>query len=63
VVLQFEDDPIVIAKRKFGLAELNDEAFKNGPCKARPDCMLTQPVTRDAHGVSHVVCDIQMVKK
>lgn len=63
VVLQFEDDPIVVAKRKFGLLLLNDEAFKNGPCKARPDCVLTQPVRRDAQGVSHVTRDIQMVKK
>jgi hypothetical protein len=61
--VQFEDDPIVVAKRKFGLLLLNDEAFKNGPCKARPDCVLTQPVTRDAQGVSHVTRDIQMVKK
>jgi protocatechuate 3,4-dioxygenase beta subunit len=63
LVLQFEDDPIVVAKQKFGLLQLNDDAFKNGPCKARPDCVLTQPVTRDAQGVSHVIRDIQMVKK
>lgn len=63
VVLQFEDDPIVVAKRKFGLVLLDEDAFRNGPCKARPDCVLTQPVARDAQGVSHVTRDIQMVKK
>jgi len=63
VVLQFEDDPIVVAKRKFGLLELNDDAFKNGPCKGRADCVLTQPVTRDAQGVAHVIRDIQMVRQ
>ncbi len=63
LVLQFEDDPIVVGKRKFGLPEMSDDAFRNGPCKARPDCVLTQPVTRDAQGVSHVVRDIQMVRQ
>ena len=62
-MLQFEDDPIVIGRRKFGLAEFNDDAFRNGPCKARPDCILTQPVVLDAQGVAHVIRDIQMVKK
>jgi hypothetical protein len=38
-------------------------AFKNGPCKARPDCVLTQPVTVDPQGVAHITRDIQMVKK
>jgi hypothetical protein len=62
LALQFQDDPIVVEK---GLSKppLDSDAFKNGPCKSRPDCVLTQPVTRDAQGVSHVVRDIQMVKK
>lgn len=63
IVLQFEDDPIVIGRRKYGLAEMADEAFKNGPCKARPDCILTQPVRRDAKGVAHVIRDIQLVRQ
>lgn len=63
VALQFEDDPIVVGMKKAGLSPLNSDAFKNGPCKARPDCVLTQPVTRDAQGVSHVVRDIQMVRQ
>ena len=61
--LQFEDDPVVIALRKAGKPLLDPFAFKNGACKARPDCVLTQPVRRDAQGVAHVVRDIQMVKK
>ena len=62
LALQFQDDPIVVRQGKDG-ASLNQDAFKNGPCKARPDCVLTQPVTRDAEGVAHVVRDIQMVKR
>jgi protocatechuate 3,4-dioxygenase beta subunit len=63
IALQFEDDPIVIEMRKAGKPFLNPQAFKNGPCKSRADCVLTQPVTRDAQGVSHVIRDIQMVKE
>jgi protocatechuate 3,4-dioxygenase beta subunit len=63
LALQFEDDPIVVRARQAGTTLLNSDAFKNGPCKSRPDCVLTQPVTRDAQGVSHVTRDIQMVKE
>jgi len=63
LALQFEDDPIVTEMRKTGKPLLDPQAFKNGPCKSRPDCVLTQPVTRDAQGVSHVIRDIQMVKE
>ena len=65
LALQFEDDPIVIALRKAGKSPLGlaGDAFVKGPCKARPDCVLTQPVKRDSQGVSHVIRDIQMVKK
>jgi len=59
--LQFEDDPVVIGRREFGIPLLAPDAFKNGPCKSRPDCVLTRPVTRDARGVSRVTRDIQMV--
>jgi len=62
LALQFVDDPIVIEMRNARKPLLDPLAFKNGPCKARPDCVLT-PVTRDAQGVSHVVRDIQMVKE
>lgn len=61
--LQFEDDPIVIRMRSAGRPLLDPAAFRNGPCKSRPDCVLTQPVARDAQGVSHVVRDIQMVRE
>jgi len=63
--LQFEDDPIVVTLRKAGKSPiaLDGDAFEKGPCKSRPDCVLTQPVKRDAQGVSHVIRDIQMVKK
>ena len=63
LALQFDDDPIVIRMREAGKPLLDPNAFKNGPCKSRPDCVLTRPVTRDARGVSHVTRDIQMVKK
>ena len=61
LALQFEDDPIVMGMRKAGRPLVDPQAFRNGPCKSRIDCVLTQPVIRDAHGVSHVKRDIQMV--
>jgi protocatechuate 3,4-dioxygenase beta subunit len=61
--LQFEDDPIVIGRRKFGIPLLDPDSFTNGPCKSRPDCVLTRPVTRDARGVWRVTRDIQMVRE
>jgi hypothetical protein len=63
LALQFEDDPVVIRLRQAGKPLLDPAAFKNGPCKSRPDCVLTQPVSRDARGISHVTRDIQMVKE
>jgi protocatechuate 3,4-dioxygenase beta subunit len=63
IALQFDDDPIVMRMRKAGMPLLDPDAFKNGPCKARPDCVLTQPVTRDARGIARVTRDIQMVKE
>ena len=63
VALQFQDDPIVVGRLKFGIPLFEPFAFKNGPCQSRADCVLTQPVTRDPQGVSHVTRDIQMVKK
>ena len=62
LALQFDDDPIVIRIRNAGKPLLDPLAFKNGPCKSRPDCVLTQPVRRDSQGVFHVTRDIQMVK-
>lgn len=61
--LQFEDDPIVVGRRKYGIPLLDPESFKNGPCKSRPDCVLTRPVTRGAQGVWRVTRDIQMVRE
>lgn len=60
--LQFDDDPIVVGKRRFGIPLLDPDAFRLGPCKSRPDCVLTRPVTRDARGGFHVTRDIQMVR-
>ena len=58
LVLQFQDDPLVTP-----LVDGPTSAFRKGPCKGRPDCVLTQPVTRDAQGASHVTRDIQMVRQ
>ncbi|MEQ1872010.1 MAG: hypothetical protein ABL961_18495, partial [Vicinamibacterales bacterium] len=63
LALQFDDDPIVVRKRKAGRPLMDPQAFQKGPCKARPDCILTQPVTRDGQGVFHVTRDIQMVRE
>jgi hypothetical protein len=49
LALQFQDDPIAI------------ETLKANPQENW--AVLTQPVLRDAQGVSHVIRDIQMVKK
>jgi protocatechuate 3,4-dioxygenase beta subunit len=61
--LQFEDDPVVVGRRKYGIPLMDPDAFKNGPCKSRPDCVLTRPVMRDARGVWRVTRDIQMVRE
>lgn len=63
LALQFQDDPIVMRLVKAGTPLLSPDAFKNGPCKSRPDCVLTQPVIKDAQGISRVTRDIQMVKE
>lgn len=63
IALQFDDDPVVQQLRKAGKPLLDPDAFRNGPCKSRPDCVLTRPVTRDGQGVAHVTRDIQMVKR
>jgi len=63
LALQFEDDPIVVGRRKFGIPLLDPESFKLGPCKSRPDCILTRPVVRDAQGRSRVIRDIQLVRE
>ena len=42
---------------------LDQESFKLGPCKSRPDCVLTRPVVRDAQGTSRVIRDIQLVRE
>ena len=61
IALQFEDDPIVVSMQKTGAPFVNADSFKNGPCKSRADCVLTQPVAIDAQGVAHVTRDIQMI--
>ena len=64
VALQFEDDPIIARMRKLKMRIPADtDAFRDGPCKARPDCIVTRPVALDAQGVGHVNRDIQMVKR
>ena len=63
LALQFEDDPIIVRLRKARRPLLDPYAFKNGPCKSRPDCVLIRPVTRDPQGVSRVTRDIQMVQE
>lgn len=63
IALQFDDDPVVQQLRKAGKPLLDPDAFGNGPCKSRPDCVLTQPVKRDGQGVAHVTRDIQMVRQ
>lgn len=63
LALQFADDPIAVKTLHEKKTYWDEHAFKNGPCKSRPDCVLTQPVTIDPQGVAHVIRDIQMVRK
>ena len=58
--LQFQDDPILVARRKAGEPEL-PQSIRNSPCfKAQPDIIAIRPVKRDAAGIWHVVRDVDM---
>jgi hypothetical protein len=58
--LQFQDDPILVARRKAGEPEL-PQSIRNSPCfKAEPDIIAIRPVRRDAAGIWHVVRDVDM---
>ena len=60
LALQFKDDPLLVARRKAGYPE----ADNNGPiCRGQPDCVVTSPVARDAKGVWHATRDVQMLKQ
>lgn len=57
---QFQDDPILVARRKAGEPEL-PQSIRNSPCfKAQPDIIAIRPVRRDAAGIGHVVRDVDM---
>jgi protocatechuate 3,4-dioxygenase beta subunit len=59
--LQFQDDPILVARRQAGEPEI-PQSIRNSPCfKAQPDIIAIRPVRRDAAGVWHVVRDFDMV--
>ncbi len=52
--LRFEDDPVIVARRKDGVPD--DDGFA-------PGWMVVSPVTRDANGVWHVTRDLPMVRE
>src|SRR5262245_46950945 len=54
VDLRFEDDPVIVARRKRGIAD--DDGFEPGK-------MVVRPVTRDASGVWHVTRDLEMFRE
>jgi protocatechuate 3,4-dioxygenase beta subunit len=59
--LQFQDDPILVARRQAGEPEI-PQSIRNSPCfKSQPDIIAIRPVRRDAAGVWHVVRDFDMV--
>jgi protocatechuate 3,4-dioxygenase beta subunit len=59
--LQFQDDPILVARRQAGEPEI-PQSIRNSPCfKSQPDLIAIRPVRRDASGVWHVVRDLDMV--
>ena len=53
VDLRFEDDPVIAARRKRGIAD--DDGFEPGK-------MVVRPVERDARGVWHVTRDLEMIR-
>ena len=54
VDLRFEDDPVVAARRKRGIAD--DDGFEPGK-------IVVRPVKRDARGVWHVTRDVEMIRE
>ena len=54
VDLRFEDDPVMAARRKRGIAD--DDGFEPGK-------MVVRPVKRDASGVWHVTRDLEMIRE
>ena len=54
VDLRFEDDPVIAARRKQGIAD--DDGFEPGK-------MVVRPTTRDAGGVWHVTRDLEMIRE
>jgi protocatechuate 3,4-dioxygenase beta subunit len=58
--LQFQDDPILVARRTAGEPEL-PQSIRNSRCfQAQPDLIAIRPVRRDAAGASHVVADVDV---
>jgi len=59
--LQFQDDPILVARRQAGEPEI-PQSIRNSRCfNAQPDIIAIRPVRRDAAGVWHAVRDLDMV--
>lgn len=63
VDLRFQDDPMLVARRKAGYPDVEAEALRLPACRVQPDCIIVSPVTRDAQGVWHATRDIQMVRE
>ncbi len=63
VDLQFQDDPMLVARRQAGYPEVDPAHLALPACKLSPDCVVISPVTRDERGVWHATRDIQMVRK
>jgi hypothetical protein len=52
--LRFEDDPVIAARRKRGIAD--DDGFEPGK-------MVVRPLKRDARGGWHVTRDLEMIRE
>jgi protocatechuate 3,4-dioxygenase beta subunit len=61
--LWFDDDPIVIARRKAGQPEVPDSIRNSSVCRSLPDCVAIRPVTQDADGVWHATRDFALIKE
>ena len=61
--LWFEDDPILIARRKAGEPEVPAGIRTSLVCRSAPDCVAIRPVMRDASGIWHASRDFKMLKE
>jgi hypothetical protein len=61
--LWFDDDLIVIERRKAGQPEVPDSIRNSSVCRSAPDCVAVRPVTRDGNGIWHATRDFELIRE